>query len=111
MIRELKKGQRAKRLARLSELAKQVMYDANETPLVRMSLVQQKALDSVLRWLDLSNRYAMGDRLRRAFGIELDTAEDRAKGDRAIAAERRRQRAAAIRKKNRKSVYRDDDDV
>lgn len=70
-FREMLKGQRATRLRRLVSLAQAVARDAKETPLVRMSLLQQKALNAALRQLDFSNHYALGDRLRRAFGVEI----------------------------------------
>lgn len=63
------------RLRKLGQLAQQVAHEMErETPLP-LSRKQLAALDDVLRTLDIRNEYKVGDRLRKAFQIELDAVK------------------------------------
>lgn len=73
----IKKAGRIKRLRMLVELAQDVAYDAEHTPIKPMKDDQEKALYRVLRLLDIRNDYKEGDALRKAFGVELDTVRSR----------------------------------
>jgi hypothetical protein len=67
--------QRGKALRQLIALAKEVAYDAQNTPYSKITRAQEEALDDALRTLDLVNAYDTGDRLRKAFGVELDAVK------------------------------------
>lgn len=63
---------RATNAKKLIKAAKQVIYDADHTPLKRLTSKQERALHEALRSLDLNRDYRSGYLLRQAFGVETD---------------------------------------
>ena len=63
------------KLRKLVELARDVAYEAETASPFKLSAKQCDAIDDALRMLDAANAYSTGDKLRIAFGIELDTVK------------------------------------
>lgn len=60
------------KLARLAQLALEISHQAADASAFNMSDKQRRALDRVLRILDIRNEYEAGDMLRKAFDVEMD---------------------------------------
>lgn len=61
-----------KLLKDMAKLAKHVSRQCEKASPFRLSKKQAEALDDVLRTLDARNEYNVGNKLRKAFGVELD---------------------------------------
>ncbi len=62
-------------LRQLSSLSRDVAHMVQTSSPFMLNAKQRKAIDSVLRTLDIRNDYEEGDRLRLAFQVELDAVK------------------------------------